>query len=180
MNFDNYKEEGNAVEIRICCHNNQRMHLCAIAPTFRGGCSQKVYASHLFSCVSGVALWAKAAAVECLRTLRLTVFLATKEEEEEEENSLYMCWALRSIFLVWVTEYGWSCMSFFTILDVLFSCLHTFECFNNWQKNSTVIAMFTENGIFYYPILNKYTSARDFKKSSWDPKLEWEAQKWMN
>lgn len=56
MNFDNYKEDGNGVEIRICCHNNQRMHLCAIAPTFRGGCSQKVYVSHLFSCVSGVAL----------------------------------------------------------------------------------------------------------------------------
>lgn len=53
MNFDNNKE---AVEIRICHQNNHRMHLCAIAPTFKGGCSHLVYVSHLFSCVSGVAL----------------------------------------------------------------------------------------------------------------------------
>ena len=37
---------------------------------------------HLFSCVSGLIVWANAAAVERLLTLRLMLLLATKAEEE--------------------------------------------------------------------------------------------------
>lgn len=41
---------------------------------------------HLLSCVSGAALWAKAAAEECLHTPRLTVLLATTTEEAADQS----------------------------------------------------------------------------------------------
>lgn len=48
-----------------------------------------VHVCHLFSCVSGVAVWAKAAAVERLLTLRLTLLLATKQQRENKGSFMH-------------------------------------------------------------------------------------------